>query len=87
VLLLCAHHTEQDGFEILWIETISDDEQIVNAHMQQLQDSSPDFLSLEDFRARVEHYKSKYETVAMHEGSYVKMHNAGQRIEIHAAQG
>jgi 6-phosphofructo-2-kinase len=41
----------------------------------------------QDFEARVEHYKNVYETVEMTEGSYVKIHDAGQRLEIHAAQG
>jgi hypothetical protein len=48
---MCAMHTcisaSQDGYEIMWIETLSDDEVIVKTHMQQLQDSSPDFLSQE----------------------------------------
>lgn len=78
---------QEDGYEVMWIETLSEDETIMAQHMQQLQDSSPDFLNKEDFNSRVEHYKADYETVQAHEGSYVKIYDAGQRIEIHAAQG
>lgn len=41
----------------------------------------------QDFEARVDHYRTEYETVTMSEGSFVKIHDAGQRLEIHAAQG
>jgi len=79
--------SQEDGYEILWIETISDDEEIIKTYLEQLQDHSPDFLSAEDFNARVEYYRTKYETVEMLEGSFVKIYDAGQRLEIHAAQG
>jgi predicted kinase len=77
----------EDGHEILWVESSTDDVSIIDKHLKHLQDSSPDFLSAEDFEARVAHYREVYEPVEMEEGSYVKIFDAGKRIEIHQAQG
>ncbi|CAM9132046.1 unnamed protein product [Phaeothamnion confervicola] len=77
----------EDGFEVMWIESICEDEAVVSLHMAQLRDSSPDFVHEDDFRQRTAFYQQAYQTVELAEGSFVKIFDAGIRIEVHAAQG
>ncbi len=78
---------EHANHNILWIESITEDEEILQAALQHLNDTSPDFLCEEDFRKRVDYYKDFYETVGTSEGSFVKLHDFGKWIEVHDVQG
>ncbi len=77
---------EHANHNILWIESTTDDEEILKTSLQHLNNTSPDFLCEEDFCRRVEYYKEFYETVDVSEGSYVKVHDFGKRIEVHDAK-
>ncbi|CAM9681570.1 unnamed protein product [Chrysoparadoxa australica] len=85
--LIAKRVAQEDGYEIMWLESLCKDETITKRRIAQLKESSPDFLDEEDFLARVEHYKNDYQSVDTDEGSYAKLHDAGKAIEVHAAQG
>eukprot|EP00904_Undaria_pinnatifida_P009679 jgi/Undpi1/5841/HiC_scaffold_2.g01115.m1 len=78
---------EEDGFEILWVESICKDPKVLDRHVLELKESSPDYIDDEDFERRLDYYREAYETVEVDEGSYVKSYDSGLRIEIHDAQG
>ncbi|CAB1114562.1 unnamed protein product [Ectocarpus sp. CCAP 1310/34] len=78
---------QEDGFEILWIESICNDLNVVDQNLEGLKEFSPDFIDGEDFRQRLDYYRAAYETLETDEGSYVKSYDGGVRIEIHNAQG
>lgn len=78
---------QADGFEILWIESICEDPKVLKRNVEELKESSPDYVDAQDFEQRLDHYKSAYQSVEMDEGSFVKSYDGGVRIEIHAAQG
>eukprot|EP00903_Cladosiphon_okamuranus_P005436 g5422.t1 len=78
---------QEDGFEVLWIESICEDLKVLDRHVEGLKESSPDFIDGEDFENRLDFYREAYEPVEMEEGSYVKSYDGGVRIETHNAQG
>ncbi len=78
---------ENSNHKLLWIESATEDEEILQMSLHDINNTSPDFLSEEDFQKRVAYYKEFYETVDTSEGSYVKLHDFGKRIEVHGAQG
>ncbi|CAM9901538.1 unnamed protein product [Scytosiphon promiscuus] len=78
---------QEDGFEVLWIESICEDTKVLERNLEGLKESSPDYIDGADFVQRLDFYRGAYETVEMDEGSYVKSYDGGVRIEIHNAQG
>ncbi len=78
---------ENCSHKILWIESATEDEDMLKMSLQDLNNTSPDFLSEEEFEKRVSYYKEFYEPVDTSEGSYVKLYDFGKRIEVNAAQG
>ncbi|CAM9424380.1 unnamed protein product [Pylaiella littoralis] len=78
---------QEDGFEVLWIESVCEDVKVLDRHVEELKESSPDFIDEEDFGERLDFYRAAYETVKVGEGSYVKYYDGGVRIETHNAQG
>ncbi len=78
---------ENSNNKLLWIESATEDEEMLQMSLQDINNTSPDFLSEDDFQKRVAYYKEFYETVDASEGSYVKLYDFGKRIEVHDAQG
>ncbi len=77
---------EHSNHTILWIESTTDDEDILRTSLQHLNNTSPDFLCEEHFSRRVAYYKEFYETIDASEGNYVKIHDFGKQIEVHNAK-
>lgn len=81
------------GYQVLFIEIVCDDPQLIDENIRTTKVSSPDYANVDpeeavrDFRARIEHYASTYETLEDFEGSYVRVMNAGERIVTHAVAG
>lgn len=65
---------EQDGFEILWIESICEDPRVIEHNVQQLREASPDYVADKDFERRIEFYKRDYSTL--------EVHSTCQRVEM-----
>lgn len=77
---------KEDGFDILWIESIGDDNVLTEDQLEQMK-SSPDFLDKEDYARRLAHYKSTYEELTEDEGSFVKVYNAGKKLTLNCIHG
>ena len=73
---------------MLWFEIVCNDPELIDTNIRASKLSNPDYAGLEpddavaDFRARIAHYEDVYETVEDHEGSHIRMHDLGKRIEL-----
>lgn len=76
---------QEDGFGILWLESISDDT-TVRQNIESMK-ASPDFVGIDEFEKRVQHYKQHYQTVEASEGAYVKVWEGGSRLEVAGIRG
>ncbi|CAO3651199.1 unnamed protein product [Cunninghamella blakesleeana] len=84
--------TSQD-IQVLFIESICQDESLVLANIKDVKLSSPDYQSMDpnlaaaDFTARIEHYKEQYQTITEQDYTYVKLINVGSQNIINLIQG
>ena len=60
----------QDGYEILWIESICEDPKVIAHNVAQLREASPDYVADHDFEKRIEYYRRDYTSVEVREGSF-----------------
>jgi len=84
---------EAAGYQVLFIEIVCDDPELIDENIRTTKVSSPDYVNVDpeeavrDFRARIDHYASTYETLEDVEGTYVRVVNAGEHIVTHAVAG
>ena len=81
------------GLQPLFIESICEDPQLVEANIRETKLRSPDYAgvaeaeAVADFSKRIEHYERAYEPLGPGESSYVKYIDVGRRIEVEGLQG
>ncbi len=81
------------GVKVLFVETICDDEQIIDANVRNNKLGLPDYAGMDaeaafrDFRSRIAHYERTYETVMDEEGSYVQLVDAGRQVITNRIEG
>ncbi|CAO3595466.1 unnamed protein product [Absidia cylindrospora] len=81
------------GIQVLFIESICQDESLVLANVRDVKLSSPDYQNMDpqaaalDFTARIDHYKEQYETITEQDYTYVKLINVGSQNVINMIQG
>eukprot|EP00638_Chattonella_subsalsa_P009227 CAMPEP_0117776388 /NCGR_PEP_ID=MMETSP0947-20121206/27719_1 /TAXON_ID=44440 /ORGANISM="Chattonella subsalsa, Strain CCMP2191" /LENGTH=602 /DNA_ID=CAMNT_0005603307 /DNA_START=45 /DNA_END=1856 /DNA_ORIENTATION=+ len=78
---------KEDGYEVMWIESIATDSKFIDRSITSMKDSSPDFIERTDFLKRVTMYEAAYETLQEEEGAWVKVFNGGKRLEINKFNG
>ncbi|KAI8366496.1 6-phosphofructo-2-kinase-domain-containing protein [Choanephora cucurbitarum] len=89
---LCEKLGRQD-IQVLFIESICQDEELILANIKDVKLSSPDYVAMDpdeaaiDFRARIDHYKEQYETITEQELTYIKLINVGSQNVINQIQG
>lgn len=83
----------KQNVQILFIESICQDERLILANIKDVKLSSPDYINMdpekaaEDFKARIEHYEEKYETITEDGLTYIKLINVGNQVVINMIQG
>src|SRR6185295_18321596 len=81
------------GAQVIFIESICDDDAIVDANVRLTKARSPDYVdvahddAVRDFRARIAHYAKHYETVDESEGGFVKVIDVGRKVVVHEVRG
>ncbi len=81
------------GVSYVFLESICDDEAVIEANIRETKLHSPDYDGMEpeaaaaDFRARIGHYERVYEPVSDDEGSYVKIIDFGQKVVAYKIDG
>ena len=63
---------KENGYDILWIESIASSEIVTAAQLEELK-HSPDFLDEADYLRKLELYKQTYQSLDATEGSFVKV--------------
>eukprot|EP01035_Chromulina_nebulosa_P019744 gene19744-25676_t len=77
----------EDGYDILWIESINDKTDDIEEKQFEELKNSPDFIDKEDYSKRLAHYKSTYETLEDDEGSFIKVYSDGRKILLNDIYG
>lgn len=81
---------EEAGIETLFVESLCDDEDIIMSNILEVKTTSPDYkgqdpeIAAQDFRNRIRHYETVYETISEDEKAYtyVKLINVGSTVII-----
>jgi broad specificity phosphatase PhoE/predicted kinase len=79
---------EQEGFKVVFIESLCEDKELVERNIRDTKLTSPDYINkkpeeaMADFRERIKHYESAYETITDNSLSYVKLVDVGRRVII-----
>ncbi|HEY5242799.1 MAG TPA: 6-phosphofructo-2-kinase/fructose-2,6-bisphosphatase [Polyangiaceae bacterium] len=82
-----------DGHEVVYVESISNDPQLIETNIRATKARSPDYEgvpeeeAVRDFRMRIAHYESAYEEVAEDEGRFVKIIDVGRTMVLHKIEG
>ena len=74
------------GLDILWIESICDNETIIGRHSDELCES-PDYIDRFDFAKRIQYYLKSYEKLEESEGSFIKVYDCGRKLDLHLIHG
>lgn len=81
------------GLSVVFLESVCQDESIIENNIRQTKLHMPDYegtdpdAAVRDFRQRIAHYESVYESVEEDEGSFVRIIDVGRRIELHRIAG
>lgn len=79
--------------QVLFIESICDDENIIMSNINDVKLSSPDYVNTdkhtakEDFIKRLGHYEATYETITEEDLTYIKLINVGTQYIINMIRG
>lgn len=92
------HHIKQKlndsgiGFKKMFIETLCDDEEVLEENIKSVKMSTPDYEGMDpedavnDFKERRKNYMSVYKTLEDDEGSFIKVFNS-KKFVIHNIRG
>jgi 6-phosphofructo-2-kinase/fructose-2,6-biphosphatase 2 len=81
------------NIQVLFIESICDDENIILHNIKDVKLSSPDYCNrdseaaTEDFMKRIGHYEACYETITEQDLTYIKLINVGSQYIINMIRG
>ncbi|KAF9139495.1 Fructose-2,6-bisphosphatase [Mortierella sp. GBA39] len=90
---LLLQECERNGVQVMFIESVCEDEAIQLANAIETQTHSPDYeqmepeLALQDFKARTRLFKEKYETIVDRDQAYIKLIDAGSDVIVNRIKG
>lgn len=82
--LIRTRAAKENGFDILWIESICDAD---NCRTFDELATSADFIDQNDYQQRIEFYQQNYTSPTDEEGAYIKVYNNGQKLFLHGIHG
>lgn len=77
-----------EGFEVMFVESKCDDEELIMSNIREVKTNSPDYEgqdpeeAAQDFMTRIKNYEKVYETITESELTYVKLVNVGAQVII-----
>ena len=83
----------QRGIHCAFIESICEDERIIDANIAQSKLTSPDYVhtnkleAITDFKARIAHYVNSYEPLQDGPTPWIKIIDAGRKVVLHRISG
>ncbi|KAH7056608.1 6-phosphofructo-2-kinase-domain-containing protein [Linnemannia elongata] len=90
--MLMAECKKHD-IQVMFIESVCEDEALVLHNIMSVKLKSPDYKDMdpeqavEDFKARIVHYKEAYESITEENLTYIKLINVGSQVIINHIQG
>lgn len=90
---LLADRLRAHGLSVVFVESVCEDESVVEANIRQTKLHMPDYAGMDpdaavrDFRARIAHYERAYEPVGEDEGSFVRIIDIGRLVVAHEIHG
>lgn len=94
---LAVDYLKRENFNVFFIESVCNDDAIIEENIRQVKDLSPDYAAMtnkeeaiEDFRHRIQNYERQYEgldEVLDHDLSFIKIFNQGQKFLVNKIQG
>ncbi|MGK4008118.1 6-phosphofructo-2-kinase/fructose-2,6-bisphosphatase [Sorangium sp. So ce1036] len=90
---LVMERCKEHGFPVVFIESICNDESIIETNVRETKLRSPDYQgvdpeeALRDFRARIAHYARAYEPLGEPEKSYIKIIDVGRQVVLNRIHG
>lgn len=90
---LVTERCKEHGFPVVFIESICNDESIIETNVRETKLRSPDYQgvdpeeALRDFRARIAHYARAYEPLGEPEKSYIKIIDVGRQVVLNRIHG
>lgn len=84
---------QAEGVQVVFIESICEDEAVVEANVRDTKLRSPDYVDAEpeeavrDFRERIAFYESSYESLDDSEQSFVKIIDVGRQFIVNQLEG
>lgn len=83
----------QRGYELVYLETICDYDDQIEANIRRTKIASPDYAGVDaeaailDFRRRIEVYRKSHQPVAEADRSYIKLINLGEKVVANRLRG
>ncbi|MFO0758913.1 MAG: 6-phosphofructo-2-kinase/fructose-2,6-bisphosphatase [Byssovorax sp.] len=90
---LVQERCRKHGIPVVFIESICDDPQVIDATVRETKLLSPDYAATDpedaakDFRARIAHYARVYEPLDDPDASYIKIIDVGRKVELNRIRG
>lgn len=90
--MLMAECKKHD-IQVMFIESVCEDEALVLHNIMSVKLKSPDYKDMdpeqavEDFKARIVHYREAYESITEENLTYIKLINVGSQVIINHIQG
>ncbi|KAG0366538.1 Fructose-2,6-bisphosphatase, partial [Mortierella sp. AD032] len=90
---LLLRECERNDVQVMFIESVCEDEAIQLANAIEAQMHSPDYeqmepeLALQEYKARTVLFKEKYETITDRNQAYIKLIDAGSQVIVNRIQG
>ena len=84
---------DDSGIEVAMIESLCDDDSIVDANIQSTKLGSPDYVGVEiedateDFRSRIAHYVKAYQPLQEENVPWIKIIDAGRQVVLNKLEG
>mmetsp|Transcript_17705 Transcript_17705/g.38800 ORF Transcript_17705/g.38800 Transcript_17705/m.38800 type:complete len:483 (+) Transcript_17705:73-1521(+) len=89
----CLGRSSATSIGCVFVETICDDPEVLQANLLIKVRASPDFRgmkeedALSDLRDRISHYERVYETITDAEGAYIKIYNLSRKVTANQVFG
>ncbi|MFO0565152.1 MAG: 6-phosphofructo-2-kinase/fructose-2,6-bisphosphatase [Polyangiaceae bacterium] len=81
------------GIHVVFVESICEDETVVDANVRDNKLRSPDYIDVDpdaaasDFRARIAQYERTYETLDEDDQSFIKIIDVGRQVVVNRMEG
>ena len=94
--LLYQRIVVEKGYKLFFVESICNDDTIIDSNIKEVKTASPDYTNftedrvLDDFKKRIDHYQERYQTLdesCESDYSFMKIFDCGTKVMVHKHEG